>query len=288
MAEDTTKLLAERGKTHGEYRDHARATQGVMRVLSAEKNWSTLPDIMKETIHMIAHKLGRVVTGDPYVEDHWFDIEGYSRLVRERLGLVKADPDDIYTIFAKATGLPREEAKRQLLAAAYKGQPVLAAAEATVTASPASEASGEPLKAVQEPMAPLVPRRLSDDGTKHHVNAAPYSVTRDQFDMMGDPDKSAYKFAVKGGILCDHLTFAMWDKCSDAIQMWYDKVDDDTYIINRHMMKDDDIAQCMMYQPELNNSEFMRIPEGSWQRKLYAPVGEKMIMLPRFREHWAK
>lgn len=330
MAEDTAKLLAARGKTHGEYRDHARATQGIMRVLMAEKNWATLPDIMKESLHMFAHKMGRVVTGDPFIEDHWFDIEGYSRLVRERLSAVKAEPDDVYTIFAKATGMSREAAKMELHKKAYEGQPVSSRAEATVTASPASEPFQQPPSVLGEAMrqglaipAPLVPRRdlvseektvdgaiemrmslasdevkrgrkLSDDGTKHHMNPAPYAVTREQFEMMGGPDKSAYKFASIGGILCDHHTVDTVMKFSPAIQMWYEPMQGppgilaDTWVINRAMMSPTDLEQCMCYQAELNNSEYERIPEGSWQRKLYGPVGEKMIMLPRYRELWAK
>jgi hypothetical protein len=35
---------------------------------------------------MIIHKIGRIVTGNPDVPDHWLDIEGYARLVRDRLG----------------------------------------------------------------------------------------------------------------------------------------------------------------------------------------------------------
>ena len=304
MADDTVKLLADRGKTHGEYRDHARATQGIMRVLMAEKNWSTLPDIMKESLHMFAHKMGRVVTGDPFIADHWFDIEGYSRLVRERLELVKADPDDIYTIFAKATGVSRDEAKKRMHMAAYGGQPVAQPPQATATASPASEVFQQPpsvlgeaiaegLAIPAEPQAPRVPRPLSDDGTKHHVNPAPFAVNREFFDMMGGADKSAYKFASVGGILSDHVSYSDWEKFSPALQVWYQplgpegiRVDD--MVIDRSMMSPTDRESCMVYQAELNNSEFNRIPEGSWQRKLYGPIGEKMIMLPKYRELWAK
>lgn len=82
---DTNKLLEERGKTHGEYSEHARCTQTIMRALMAERNWSDLPDIMKESLHMIAHKMGRVVTGNPYVHDHWDDTSGYAVLVSQRI-----------------------------------------------------------------------------------------------------------------------------------------------------------------------------------------------------------
>lgn len=85
MSQTTDQLLAERGKTHGDYTHHARCTQAILRALQAEKNWDSLPDEMKETLHMVAHKMGRVVSGDPYVKDHWDDMAGYPRLVSQRI-----------------------------------------------------------------------------------------------------------------------------------------------------------------------------------------------------------
>ena len=34
---------------------------------------------------MIAHKLGRIVNGDPYYADSYIDIAGYAKLVGDRL-----------------------------------------------------------------------------------------------------------------------------------------------------------------------------------------------------------
>lgn len=80
----TEELLVERGRTHGEYADHARCTQTIMRAVQAEKNWDTLPDIIRETLHMWAHKIGRIATGNPYLHDHYADVNGYSTLVVQR------------------------------------------------------------------------------------------------------------------------------------------------------------------------------------------------------------
>jgi hypothetical protein len=82
---NTDELLAERAKTHGEYTDHARCTQTIMRALMGEKNWSALSDIQKESLHMFAHKMGRIVTGNPDIHDHWDDIAGYAKLVSDRI-----------------------------------------------------------------------------------------------------------------------------------------------------------------------------------------------------------
>ena len=87
----TEQLLAERQTTHGEYTDHARCTQRIMDAMMAERNWSRLSAAQKESIHMFAHKMGRIAVGDPDVNDHWDDIAGYATLVSQRLpGLASA------------------------------------------------------------------------------------------------------------------------------------------------------------------------------------------------------
>lgn len=85
MNQTTEQLLAERRTTHGEYSDHARCTQNIMRAMMSEKNWDTLSDIQKESMHMFAHKMGRIATGDPDIHDHWDDIAGYAKLVSDRI-----------------------------------------------------------------------------------------------------------------------------------------------------------------------------------------------------------
>lgn len=82
---NTDDLLNERQKTHGEYADHAYATQQTLRLWSSFGNWNILSDCQKETLHMIAHKVGRILTGNPDINDHWDDIAGYSRLISQRL-----------------------------------------------------------------------------------------------------------------------------------------------------------------------------------------------------------
>lgn len=83
---DTTKLLNERQKTHGEYSDHARVTQSILTIMTNEPGWHKLSDIQKESLHMFAHKIGRIMVGDPNINDHWDDIAGYAKLVSDRIG----------------------------------------------------------------------------------------------------------------------------------------------------------------------------------------------------------
>lgn len=80
--EDT---LTERGRRYGEFSEHARITQNLKRAMADSPNWPTLPDDMKEALQMVAHKIGRILNGDPDYADSWHDIIGYVRLVEGRL-----------------------------------------------------------------------------------------------------------------------------------------------------------------------------------------------------------
>jgi hypothetical protein len=78
-------VLNERKKTHGEYADHARVTQALKAIMESEPDWHNLPPIMRETLAMIAHKIARILVGNPYHADHWQDICGYAQLVVDRI-----------------------------------------------------------------------------------------------------------------------------------------------------------------------------------------------------------
>ena len=83
-----TAVLAERGTRYGVFKDHAAATQDLKTVIKAhmgEGKWVKLADDQKEALEMIAHKLGRIINGDPDYADSWVDIAGYSKLVADRL-----------------------------------------------------------------------------------------------------------------------------------------------------------------------------------------------------------
>jgi hypothetical protein len=49
----------------------------------------------KEALEMVAHKLGRIVNGDPNYLDSWVDIIGYTQLVLDRL---KKDQEPVTSI----------------------------------------------------------------------------------------------------------------------------------------------------------------------------------------------
>jgi hypothetical protein len=76
---DIALLLEEREKTHGSFMAHATATQQIKQVIAAWRHTDLLPE-HAEALDMIAHKMGRILTGDPMFPDHWDDIAGYAVL----------------------------------------------------------------------------------------------------------------------------------------------------------------------------------------------------------------
>ena len=77
--------LDERGVRYGEFSDHAMIAQAIKRAMIDSRNWQILADEKKEALEMIAHKIGRILNGDPNYADSWHDIIGYARLVEVTL-----------------------------------------------------------------------------------------------------------------------------------------------------------------------------------------------------------
>jgi len=77
--------LNERGTVHGDFTDNARISQSIKSILRAEPSYAHLTPVMREALDMIAHKMARILAGNPNHPDHVHDIQGYARLVEERL-----------------------------------------------------------------------------------------------------------------------------------------------------------------------------------------------------------
>lgn len=78
-------VLNERGSRYGSFLKHAIITQRIKAVMTDTPNWIALNDDMVEALEMIAHKIGRILNGDPAYADSWVDIAGYAQLVADRL-----------------------------------------------------------------------------------------------------------------------------------------------------------------------------------------------------------
>lgn len=79
------KTLNERGNRYGDFIDNAIISQSLKTVVEENPNWLKLDADVREAIHNIFAKISRIVTGDQYYTDNYLDIEGYARLVRERI-----------------------------------------------------------------------------------------------------------------------------------------------------------------------------------------------------------
>lgn len=88
MSEQTTNLaliLNERGNRYGSFDAHASITQNLKITMHHTKNWEKLDYDQQEALEMIAHKIGRILNGNPNYDDSWIDIAGYAKLVADRL-----------------------------------------------------------------------------------------------------------------------------------------------------------------------------------------------------------
>ena len=87
MTDALNQTLADRKTKYGDFSDHARITQRLKALISEEmqKRPGTFSTMHCEALDMIAHKIGRILNGDPNYADSWHDIAGYAKLVEDRL-----------------------------------------------------------------------------------------------------------------------------------------------------------------------------------------------------------
>lgn len=85
------KILEERGRHYGDFQGHARITQEIKVVFQTAPKWHGMSYDKQEALDMIAHKIGRILNGDPGHKDSWDDIAGYAILVANTLPEEKKD-----------------------------------------------------------------------------------------------------------------------------------------------------------------------------------------------------
>ena len=78
-------LLDEREKTHGAFYNVASMAQELKDAMRRGCNWKVLDDTERETLEMIASKIGRILAGNPHEPDHWRDVAGYATLIERAL-----------------------------------------------------------------------------------------------------------------------------------------------------------------------------------------------------------
>lgn len=88
MTANIETILQERGERYGKFKDHARISQELQSVIfdnMTQEKYDTLRPSQKEALGMIAHKIARIVNGDPHYVDSWRDGAGYFTLVADEL-----------------------------------------------------------------------------------------------------------------------------------------------------------------------------------------------------------
>lgn len=74
-------VLKERGSRYGAFKGHAQITQELKELLRGYDGWGRLSYSQQEALEMIAHKIGRILNGDPNDADSWVDVAGYAQLI---------------------------------------------------------------------------------------------------------------------------------------------------------------------------------------------------------------
>jgi hypothetical protein len=77
--------LAQRQNVHGDFSDNSLATQRCMDALMLCPSWHEMSPSAKTATFLIIQKLSRAASGNPWHSDHWHDIQGYAKLVEDRL-----------------------------------------------------------------------------------------------------------------------------------------------------------------------------------------------------------
>lgn len=79
------KTLEERGAQYGPWDRHAATAQQLMHIIDLGLTAQRLSHSQRESLHMICHKIGRIVNGNCNFTDSWVDIAGYAQLIVNQL-----------------------------------------------------------------------------------------------------------------------------------------------------------------------------------------------------------
>ena len=84
---NVNEMLEGRQARYGSFQGHAEISQVLKQVIhsAAKARNKELEHDQLEALDMIAHKIARVINGDPNYADNWNDIAGYATLVANRL-----------------------------------------------------------------------------------------------------------------------------------------------------------------------------------------------------------
>lgn len=85
-ASDTLSgTIKTRDKEYGGFERVAEITQKFKGIMKSSPSYVKMTDVEKEAMEMVMHKCARLLAGNPHHLDSWHDIQGYAKLVEDRL-----------------------------------------------------------------------------------------------------------------------------------------------------------------------------------------------------------
>lgn len=85
MTDTIEQTLAERGKRYGSFMEHSQIAQALQECMRRPDGWGRLASDQRQALQVIADKIARILNGDPNYHDNWHDIQGYAKLVADRI-----------------------------------------------------------------------------------------------------------------------------------------------------------------------------------------------------------
>lgn len=87
MSNELKETMDTRGKNYGEFADIADLSQALKALVfeADDKSETPMNNTQREAVEMILHKVARSAVGDATYQDNWHDIQGYAKLVEDRL-----------------------------------------------------------------------------------------------------------------------------------------------------------------------------------------------------------
>lgn len=78
-------VLAARERNYGEFTDNAYYAQNIKEDMREAPNWDVMADDVKEALDLIVSKIARMLSGNAEYADSWLDIQGYAKLIEDRI-----------------------------------------------------------------------------------------------------------------------------------------------------------------------------------------------------------
>ena len=82
---DSHPTLTQRAARYGDFKTGATLMQGLKTQMHCAPHWKQLSKDKREALEMMAHNIGRILSGDPNDKDFWVDIAGYAQLIASEL-----------------------------------------------------------------------------------------------------------------------------------------------------------------------------------------------------------